>query len=68
VLASVGELHVGADHELLDGGGDDDLTRPRERADASADVDCQAAEVLVSLDLLRLWRLPKASLRCRFRG
>src|SRR5450631_3208308 len=46
MLASIGELHTRADHELLDGGGNDDLAGPRERSDTSADVNGQAAEVL----------------------
>src|SRR5262249_39540859 len=46
VLAAVGEVDPGADDEVLDGAGDEHLTRLRERADARADVDREPADVI----------------------
>src|SRR5271167_88160 len=39
-------MHARADHELLDGRRDGDLSRSCERADPSADVDGEAGEIL----------------------
>src|SRR6185436_8716615 len=55
VLAAVGEADPGADDEVLDGVGDEHLARRRERADARADVDREAADVLA--DRLALARV-----------
>jgi len=52
VLAAVGEGELAADHEVADGAGDEDLAGSSEGHDPGAEVDGEAADVVVAeLDL-----------------